>query len=139
MDDTFKIYVYRLIDHHEEKIEESLDPEFLDVHEAELAFKSPVYIKGLAQVADGMLVLNFSIETRAMMPCSICNADVEVNLLITDFCHTELLSQIKNGVFDYKGALREEILLALPYRAECNGGDCPERTILAKYFTKIGD
>ena len=70
------------------------------------------------------------------MPCALCNRDAQVKILIPDFCHTEALSEIKNGVFDYQETLREEILLAVPYTAECNNGDCPERAGMAKYLTK---
>jgi uncharacterized metal-binding protein YceD (DUF177 family) len=136
MDDTFKIYLHRLRDGHEERIEESLSPGFLDIHEADLAFKSPITLKGSVAVADETLVLTLAIETEAIMPCAICNRNVNVKILIPDFCHTENLADIKGGIFDYKEILREGILLELPYTAECNGGGCSERAALAKYFTQ---
>jgi len=136
MDDTFKIFVKRLREGHEEKIHESLAPDFLDIHEAELVFKAPVLIHGSATVADQSLVLLLSVETEAIMPCAVCNREVIVKISIPHLCHTEDLSEIKGGIFDYKETLREQILLELPYRAECNGGDCPERASLAKYFIK---
>jgi uncharacterized metal-binding protein YceD (DUF177 family) len=136
MDDTFKIFLKRLRDGHEEKIHEQLAPDFLDIHEAELSFRTPVSIEGSACVADEVLVLTLSIKTEATMPCAICNCDVQVQISIPHFCYTESLSEIKRGVFDYRQALREQILVELPYRAECNEGDCPERASLAKYFRK---
>src|ERR1700722_6212838 len=136
MDDTFKIFVRRLKDGHYETIKESLSPEFLDIHEADLAFESPVICVGTATVADEMLLLQLAIETEATMRCAICNRDVQVKISITDFYVTKRLSEIKSGVFNYQEVLREGILLELPYSAECNGGDCPERVSLAKYFTK---
>jgi uncharacterized metal-binding protein YceD (DUF177 family) len=135
VDDTFKIFVHRLKDGHQEKIVESLSADFLDIHEAGVAFKSPVNLKGSAAVTDDMLVLLLTVETEATLPCAICNQDVQVKISIPDLCHTERLADIKGGVFDYREVLREGILLELPYTAECNDGDCPERADLAKYFT----
>lgn len=134
MDDTFRIYVHRLKDGVEEKILETLPPDFLEVCEAELAFPEPVILKGTATMTDSMVVLYFNIETVAVMPCAICNQECRVKIVIRNFCHTEKLSEIKGGVFDYRKVLREGILLELPYTAECNEGCCPERSTLAKYL-----
>lgn len=139
MDDTFRIFVNRLKEGREERIEETLSPEFLDVHEAELKFQAPVFLKGSATVADEVLVLIFSIETEVNMPCAICNKEVKVKISIPDFCHTERLSEIKGSVFNYQEVLRQGVLLELPYIAECNGGDCPERAFLAQYLIHKGD
>jgi uncharacterized metal-binding protein YceD (DUF177 family) len=95
-----------------------------------------VVYAGVATVTDGVLVLQLSLETEAMMPCIVCNREVSVKISIPDFYITASLSEVKSGVFNYREALREEILLALPYCTECNGGDCPERVSLAKYFAK---
>ena len=142
MDDTFKIFVKRLRDGHDEAIQEVLDPDFIDIHEADLLFKAPVVLQGNASVADEALVLILSVETEAIMPCAICNRPVPIKISIPHCCHTENLSELKGGIFDYKEVLREQILLEIPYKAECNGGDCPERASLAKYLTKkdnLGD
>lgn len=136
MDDTFKIFVYRLKDGQQEVIEETLSPDFLDIHEAELSFSVPVVLQGKAEVAENTLILQLSIETEATLPCSICNQDVQVKIGISDFYHTEELANVKDGVFDYRQILREAILLELPYTAECNEGSCPERESLARYFKK---
>jgi uncharacterized metal-binding protein YceD (DUF177 family) len=135
MDDTFRIFVHRLKDGHQEKIQESLAPDFLAISEAELAFKTPITIKGSAAVADGMLVLLLDVETEATMPCAICNEDVQVKICLHNFCHTESLENIKGAIFDYRAILREGILLELPYTTECNNGNCPERSVVAKYLS----
>ncbi len=136
MNETFKIFVHRLKEGQTEKIVEDLSPDFMGIHEAELVFQSPIKIEGQASVAENALVLRLKIETEARMPCSICNRDVKVKILIPDLCYTEELINIKSGVFDYQEVVREEILLGVPLIAECNQGDCPERALLAKYFTK---
>lgn len=134
MDDTFKIFVHRLKDGHEEKIEERLDPHFLDIKEAELSCDDPINLKGVAQLADDLFILRMTIETQVIMPCAICNQDVHVKIFIPNLYHTESLENIKSGVFDYREVLREAILLEVPYIAECNSGDCPERASMAKYL-----
>lgn len=133
MEETFKIFVHRITEGREEKIQEILSPDFLDVHEKDLDFQAPIKVTGVASVVEEVLVLNLTIETEAIMPCSICNHEVHLKILVPSFYHTEELSNIKGGVFDYQSLLREEILLQIPYTAECNEGDCPERAILAQY------
>jgi len=136
MDDTFRIFVHRLRDGHQEKIKETLSPEFLDIHEKDLTFNAPVTIEGHAAVANDVLVLILAIEAEATMACAICNRSCRVKISISNFCHTISLDCIKSHIFDYKEILRESILLELPYNTECNSGDCPERISLAKYFSK---
>ena len=139
MEETFKIYVHRLKEGHTETLVETLSPEFMGVSEAELAFKVPVIVEGEASASDGALVLRLHLETEATMPCSICNNDVQVKISILNLCHTEEIAQIKGGVFDYQDVVREAILLELPFIAECNQGDCPERATMAKYISKNQD
>ncbi len=139
MDDTFKIFVHRLKDGHQEKIEESLDPSFLDINEKDLKFSAPVEIEGNASFADGMLVLHLSVETEASMSCAICNQPCPFKISIPHFYYTIPLEEIKGSVFNYQNALREAILIEIPYTTECNSGDCPERASLAKYITPKGD
>jgi uncharacterized metal-binding protein YceD (DUF177 family) len=132
--DLFKIYVHRLKDGHIETISERLAPEFLGIDERELAFKAPILLKGEASVTNGALVLRLSIETEVTMPCAVCNQEVQVNISISRLCHTEQIDQIRGAVFDYEDIVREAIVLEVPFTAECNRGDCPERASLAKYI-----
>jgi len=136
MDDTFKIFIDRLQDGEQEVIEEKLNPDFLDIHEADLEFPSPVYLKGEAIMSKGMLILHFSISTEAVLPCSICNKDVKIPIEIKNFYHSEDIANIRSGVFNFTEILRETILLEIPYTTECHGGSCPERQDMAKYFKK---
>ena len=135
MDDTFKIFVRRLSDGHQEKIQEILDPEFLGIQETGLAFKLPIELTGVAEMTEEMFVLKLDVETEATLPCSICNEGVQVKISISNFFYTKPFSKIKGAVFDYREPLREAILLAVPHKAEC-GGDCPERAFLAQYLTQ---
>lgn len=136
MGDEFKIFVHRLKDGQKETIEETLSPEFLDIHEKDLAFSVPVKIHGEAECVDQALMLRLHIKTEATMPCAICNENVQVKLEVPAFWHTEEFENIKGDVFNFKDILREAVLLELPPRAECNHGSCPQREILAKYFSR---
>lgn len=133
MDDTFKIYVEQLRDGHVEKLEESFAPDFLDIHEKELAFKGPVSFHGEAYLANDDLVLHFNASCRYQLPCVICNQPVEQALKVEDYYHSVLLAEVKSGIFNFRDVLREVILLEVPQFAECAGG-CPERKEIAKYL-----
>lgn len=134
MEDQFSIYVEQLRDGRVRKIDEILDPVFLDIHEAELSCKASVHVVGEAYLADGDLILHLqSVKTTVMMPCSICNNFIAVPVEISNIYHTELLSSIRTGIYSFKEMLREELLLEVPQFAEC-GDACPMRKELASYL-----
>ncbi|MCB1107415.1 MAG: hypothetical protein KDK76_04890 [Chlamydiia bacterium] len=138
MDNLLKIYIDRLSNERTEKIEESLSPEFMDVREKDLQFKSPVSIKGKAYLAENHLVIQLSVETNAHIPCLICDEWVEKKLTIKTFYHTEELENIKGQVYDYTNPLREAILLEVPSYVECME-NCPKRGELKNYLQKGND
>lgn len=136
MKEAFKIFVERLKKGQVEKIDESFDPDFLEIHEKELAFQDPVAVKGEAYLADQELILKFaSISARALLPCSICNQEVAYPIEIRDFIMAKPLAEIKSHVFDFRQELREAILLEVPFIVECHDGACPERKNLSRYMT----
>lgn len=134
MDDTYKIYVEQLRDGHIEYLDESFPPELMDINDKDLAFKDEVLVRGEAYLAENTLVLNLNVSTFAILPCTICMEPVKVELNIEGFYFTVLLSEIKSAVFNFKEILREEILLAVPAFAECEGGKCPKRKDVAQYL-----
>ena len=134
MDDDFKIFVDRLKGGKVDKLNLSLPPDFLDVTESHLSFKTDVSVKGEAYIAEDALVLHMDIGTREEIPCSICNSPVGVDIHLKGVYHIEPLADIKAGVFDPKEVIRENILLESPSFAECNQGNCPERTRIKKYL-----
>jgi uncharacterized metal-binding protein YceD (DUF177 family) len=134
MEEEFKIYVDQLRDGHEKQIRESLDPAFLDVHEPDLEFEKNIELEGVAYTAEDELILHWNIKAEALVPCSICNEKVPVEIDIDSFYHSEPVAEIKGAVFNYKNLLRETILLEVPPFAECNGGNCPKRKDVAKYL-----
>lgn len=134
MDDIFKIYIEQLRDGREEKLNEKLDPAFIDIQEADLRFDRPVELQGVAYMADDELVLHWDIRTEAVLPCTMCNEPVRVPIQINNFYYCEPASDIKTGIYNFKNLLRETILLELPGFAECHEGQCPKRKELKKYL-----
>lgn len=137
-DDSFRIFVEQLREGHTEEIGETFSPEFLDVHEDELVFDQPVIVNGQVYLADEMLVLHLDIETKATIPCSVCNKPVEIDLSVKGFYHAVPLSEIKGAVYDLREILRETILLEIPLLAECRQGNCPQRKTMKKFLKKEG-
>lgn len=135
--EDFRIHLERLREGQQIAIEENFSPDFLDVHEKELAFQKPVSINGEAYLAGDALILHLKLLTFATIPCSICNEPVDVKISIDNFYHAEPIENVKGGVFDYREALREAVLLEIPAFVECQG-KCPSRKEIKKYLTKPG-
>jgi uncharacterized metal-binding protein YceD (DUF177 family) len=139
MDDEFKIFVEQLREGHEEDIQETLTPDFLDIHDKELIFEKPIELTGKTYLAQNELVLHWDIHTFAKIPCAICNDMVEIPIDITNFYASESLDEIKTGIYNFKNLLRETILLEVPPFAECQGGQCPKRKEFDKYLKQTTD
>lgn len=133
MDDNFNIYVDRLKEGHEQKIDVTVPSDFMDVHESDLAFNDEVHIVGKVFLSQSTLVLQLAISTLATMPCSICNEQTKVKINLPNLTFSEDIENIKGAIFSFKEYLRESILLEIPYATECNGS-CPERANLAQYL-----
>lgn len=136
MDDTFNIYIDQLRYGQERKIKESLSPDFLEVNEKDLCFKKNIEVDGVAYLAQQELIIHWNVETEALISCSICNDNVPIDINIRNFYHSEPISNIKSGIFNFKNLLRETILLEVPPFAECKEGNCPSRKEIAKYLKK---
>lgn len=134
--DVFKIYVDRLRGGKEQHFDESLDPSFLEIDESDLKFDKDVQLKGNAYIAEDELILHWDIKAEAIIPCSICNQPVPVEIEIENCYQSIPLEEIRTGVFDFKECLRETILVEVPPFAECNGGHCPKREELKSFFKK---
>ncbi|SRR5581483_8960892 len=132
--DHLKIYIDRLTGGKTQEIDETLAPDFLDIHESELSFKDPVHIKTEAYLADDYLVAPLNIETFAWLPCSICNESIRIPISIKNFPMTQPLAEINGAIFDLVEKAREIILLQTPLYTECNGGKCPERENIKKFL-----
>lgn len=133
MEDSFKIYVDQLRDGHIEKIAETFSADFIGLHDADLAFEDPVHVEGEAYVAEDDFVMRLTIKTQALVPCVICNTLLRVPVVIQNAYFAIPRSDIKTGVYDFREALREQIVVDAPHLAECEG-HCPRRKELAKYL-----
>jgi uncharacterized metal-binding protein YceD (DUF177 family) len=134
MDDVFKIFVEQLREGHQRDFNEVLDPSFLEVGDEDLAFESPVTLKGEAYLAEQELIIHWDVKTKAFVPCSICNERVMVSIEINDFYHSEPLVEIKSSIYNFKELLREIIVLEAPLFVECNNGHCPHRAEYNQFF-----
>lgn len=137
-DDRFRIFVEQLRNGHTEKINETFNPDFLEINERDLAFTRPVTVQGQVYLAEEMLVLHFDIQTVATLPCAICNGPADFEIAIKGFYHAIPLEEIKGAIYDFREILRETILLEVPILIECRQGKCPQRESLQKYFKKEG-
>lgn len=133
MEENFKIYVDRLREGREEKISFTVDASFIGVPSE---FLDPVRISGVAYLAHSHLILRLRIDTMMRMVCAMCNEFVNVQTAIDDFYQTVELAKIPHFVFNFEDLVRDAILLQLPHTVECNGGNCPDREQLQKYFSK---
>jgi uncharacterized metal-binding protein YceD (DUF177 family) len=125
--EEFKIWIDRLKEGDTQPLKATVSPAFLEIAESELQFPLPVEISGEAYLADIHLVIHLNASTKALMPCIVCNQMIETELKITDFYHTEPLSDIPGAIFDFGPILREALLIELPKYVECNQGHCPHR------------
>jgi len=88
-----------------------------------------------AYLVDEQLIITFSASCTLMMPCKICNEFSNEKIFIEKSTQDIELSDIKKGVYDAAGLIRESILLQMPPFHECDG-NCKERSNLNKYFKK---
>lgn len=128
-------HIDRLRQGHAEKIAIEVPSDFIDVQEEELSFPTVVSIKGEASMMEEELFIKLHIQTKAQIPCSICNKPIDLTIDIPDFVHIVSSSELKGSYYDYSDAVREEILLQVPPFTECQGS-CPERSHIAPYLKK---
>jgi uncharacterized metal-binding protein YceD (DUF177 family) len=129
-----KLYTEQLKSGKREAIELMLPPDFLKIEESDIAFKTPIHLKGEAYAADDHLVLQLSAQTEALMPCGICNEMTLVFLQTEEIYHTILFEDLPSTIFDFSDIVREEIVLLIPQFVECKQGECPERSSVSKYI-----
>lgn len=135
MDERFRVYVEQLHDGKVTTIDEVIEPTFLLAKkDSDLAFTKDVNVKGQAYLACSDFILNLSVTAQALIPCSICNEQVPIDIKIKDFYYSQPLDEIKSGIFSFEDLLREIILIEVPLFAECNEGHCPQRKEVAKYM-----
>lgn len=136
---NLKVYIDRLREEAEHKIEETIPPEFLDIREKELRFADPVHIRITAYLAEDHLMIHLDAETVASLPCCICNDPVRLPIKIKNHILAQPLKEIKEAIYDCTNEVRETILLHVPLFTECNLGQCPERENVKKFIISEDD
>ncbi|NGX37694.1 MAG: hypothetical protein K1000chlam2_00856 [Chlamydiae bacterium] len=131
---SLKVYIDRLKNDDTEQISEVVKPDFLDLREEGLAFRSDVVVSGQAYLVKNHLMLDLKIKAKAQIPCSICNETTEIVITIDDFTHTVDLCEVKSAIYDFTEEVRNHILLKIPPFVECQEGNCPHRKNVTKYF-----
>lgn len=131
--DSFTIYVDQLRLGNHIQINEVVAPDFLDVNEKELYFTDTVSVQGEAYLAGDSLILHLAFIAQGVLPCTICNSPVQIQVKIDDLYHAEPVKEIKGGIYNFKEMAREAILLEVPAFAECQG-QCPKRDEIKRYL-----
>lgn len=134
--EAFNIYIERLRGGNTDEINEHFSSDFLDVTDEDLKFTDEVSVEGEAYLAEDELILHFEIAAQGLIPCTICNEPVKVEINLHNFYHAIPIAEIKNGVYNFKDTVREAILLETPPFAECDNGNCRARTEIQKYMAK---
>lgn len=134
MDEGFKVFLEQLRDGKTKKISEVFAPEFLGIQDPELILDSKVFVNGEAYIAEEEVLVHLQVKTKAKLPCAICNEWVEKEIHLEDLYLAEPLTNIRGGIYNFKQALREEILLEIPLFVECHQGNCPERKEYERFF-----
>ncbi len=132
--DYYKIYVDQLREGKVEQIDRQFPIELLDVNETELTFSGKIHVTGEVYQSSDSLVLHLNMEVSGVIPCSICNEQVTVPLSIKGLYHVVPVNEIKGHIFDMRPIVRENILINTPQFAECDGGNCQERSSISQYL-----
>lgn len=134
MKEQLKVFTEQLRNGHKEKIDISLSPDFLGLHEEGIQTTSNIAVQGEAYCVDDTLMLLLHFKTEIQMACSVCNAPTRLPLQNKNILLSFPLSALPSSVFDYSAHLREEIIILIPQFAECSQGSCPERKEMQSYL-----
>jgi len=134
MEDAHLIYIDRLADDKVEKINCTLSPDFMDIHEKDLSFPEAISASGEVYVASDHLVIHLDVATSALVPCKTCNEPINKKVILTHVYHSVPITELRQPVFDLREVLRENILLESPSFAECENESCPHRVQFAQYL-----
>lgn len=134
MQEAFKIWIDRLTEGRVQKIDTTFESSFLEIDEKELKFRAPVVVAGEAYLAEAELIIHLKAQTKATLPCAICNEMLDAELKVDNFYQSIELKEIEGAIFDFSSQLREALLIEVPTHFECCGGNCPERPKIKPYL-----
>jgi uncharacterized protein len=108
-------------------LREEEDPSFLDLREPGLEFVSPVRCRVEAHLAGGFLLVKGDISVEGRFVCSRCLEKFKRLITVSDF-RVRLRVETPDLLIDLTDKIREDIILALPYKPLCSEecrGLCP--------------
>ena len=115
--------------------EERLEPVFLDLRENdELTAPEEVCVCGTAYRSDEWVVVEGKVETKMELPCSMCNERTVVPIGPFVWKAELPASDVKGGEIDLTEALREAVLLEVPYVVKCGGKECRSDQSIRQYL-----
>ena len=127
IEESYRIYFERLEEGQKEEISFDIPSNFLADDKGELKFAAPLSVEGDVYLSGEYLVFNLDLHTRLVLPCTVCNGDAIIEIVLSDIHHMEELTDHRSGIFEMQPLLRELILLEVPAFAECENGHCPHR------------
>jgi len=131
----FQVMTDRLKDGAEDRVDEVFEPSFLDLAEDdELRVSLPIRVQGKVYVASEWVIIDASVYVPVTLNCAMCNEPFSKEIVLKRWVHEEKLPQ--NGVLDLGDALREAILLEIPFFALCNGDTCHNMAEIQQFIHK---
>ena len=125
------IYIDRLRGGRQEIIDLKHSSAFIAA--SDLTFGDFLLIQGKAYLANHHLIIQLKLQVDVFLKCIICNEKVCKKIKIDHFYHAEELTLKTKQIYNYKGPLRDAILLEVPLFVECHG-NCPKRKELQQYI-----
>jgi uncharacterized metal-binding protein YceD (DUF177 family) len=115
--------------------EEQLSPKFLDLVEGdELVPSSKVCVRGKAYRTGEWIVVEGEVETAMILPCSMCNEQAPFAIGPFSWKADVPTVDVNNGTLDLTEALREAVLLEVPYVVKCGGKVCRNEQTVRQYL-----
>ena len=115
--------------------DERLDPAFLDLPEGdELTSSSEVHVHGTAYQTGEWVVIEGSVETTMSLPCAMCNERTVFSVGPFVWKIDIPATDVKNGMVDLTEALREAVLIEVPYLVKCGGEVCRNDSAVRQYL-----
>jgi uncharacterized protein len=104
------------------KIREELASDFLGIQDELVASVSPISCELMLYLAGRTLIVTGALSAQARLACSRCLEEFDAPVSVPRF-RTEIEAVDPDGMIDLTGPIREDIILALPYKTLCSP-DC---------------
>ncbi len=116
--------------------EERLSPTFLDLRpDDELSAASDIVMSGRAYRASEWVMIEGQVTVSMRLPCAVCNEMCEFTIDLMPWKQSIPASSVKDGMVDISEALREAILIEVPFFKKCGGQTCHNANEISQYLT----